>query len=191
MQKFAITITGLTPYMQHRMDDLTLQQWEEKHSPVVTASKSKDPDHVRAMFHSFIDNDNNHYIPQDHIRGAMITAGTYVKSKVGAQTKSMKSVVAGMFFIQEEKIPFKPFDEIDKRSAVNKNVKARVIVVRPRWNEWQASFTLLVDNDTLPQAMIEDILTYAGNNVGIGSFRPTNNGMFGRFKIEQISQIAL
>jgi hypothetical protein len=49
---------------------------------------------------------------------------------------------------------------------------------------------LLVDNDTIAQAMIENILTYAGNNVGIGSYRPTNNGMFGRFKIERISQIS-
>lgn len=189
MQKFAITITGLTPYMQHRMDDVALADWEPTHNPVITANKSADPDSTRALYHSYIDKDGSFFIPSEHIRGAMITAGTYVKSKVGAQTKSMKSVVAGMFFIQEEKIPFKPFDEIDKRSAVNKNVKARVIVVRPRWNEWQASFTLLVDNDSIAQAMIENILTYAGNNVGIGSYRPTNNGMFGRFKIGRIEQI--
>lgn len=186
MKSFLITISGITPYMQHRMDDISLQEWEKVHSSIITPSKSAQPDYNRALFHSYVDSSGNFFIPADHIRGALITAGTYVKGKVGAQTKSMKSTVAGMFFIKEEKIKLTPFDEIDKRSAVNKNVKARVIVVRPRWNEWKTSFTLLVDNDTISQEMIEQLLQYAGNNVGIGSYRPTNNGMFGRFKVDSI-----
>lgn len=189
MKKYTISITGITPYMQHRMDDATLAEWEQRHNPVITANKSADPDSTRALFHSYIDNEGNFFIPSEHIRGAMIIAGTYVKSKVGAQTKSMKSTVAGMFFIKEEKVYMPPFQEVDKRSAVNKNIKARVIVVRPRWNVWDAKFTLLVDNDTIAQSMIEDIVTYAGNNVGIGSYRPTNNGMYGRFKVNAIEML--
>jgi hypothetical protein len=183
MQKFSVKIEGVTPYMQHRMDDVKLDEWEKTHNLVVTTPDVAKEDAVRAEYHCYR-NGNGCYIPADHIRGAMIAAGTYVKSKVGAQTKSMKSVVAGMMFVENEHIDIPNYDTIDKRSAVNKNVKARVITVRPKWNAgWRAEFTLLVDNDTIHADMVKQILEYAGNNVGIGSFRPTNNGMFGRFKV--------
>lgn len=181
MQRFKVQFTGVTPYLQHRMDDQKLDEWEKKHSLVVTRDDVAKEDAVRAEYHCYRDKEGC-YIPADHFKGAMIIAGTYVKSKVGAQTKSMKSLVAGLMDLEQDRIYVPDYDEIDKRSAVNKNVKARVIVVRPKWTTWSGEFTLLVDNDTITQQMIEDIIGFAGNNVGIGSFRPTNNGRFGRFK---------
>lgn len=186
MKKYLVKIVGITPYMQHRMDDQKLQEWEKKHSLVVTRPEISKEDAVRAEYHCYRFDKDSCYIPSEHIRGAMINAGTMVKAKVGATTKSMKSIVAAMFFVEPEKILISNFDEVDKRSAVNRNVKARVITVRPKWNDWKAEFNLLIDNDTITKEMIEQILIYAGNNIGIGSFRPTNNGMFGRFKIDKL-----
>ena len=80
---------------------------------------------------------------------------------------------------------------IDKRSAVNRNIKARVISIRPKWESWNAEFTLLVDNDTITQSTIKEIITQAGNFIGIGSFRPTNNGMFGRFELQDLEKLSL
>lgn len=75
---------------------------------------------------------------------------------------------------------------IDKRSAVNRNIKGRVIVVRPKWSQWDAQFTLSVDEDSISIDAIRQIIEYAGKYVGIGSFRPTNNGLFGRFELISI-----
>lgn len=189
MKSFLVTIKGKTPYMQHRMDDTKLEEWEKKHSLVITPNNASEEHAKRAQFHSHCDNDGNFYIPSDQIRGALIGAGTLVKGKVGAQTKSMKSSVSAFFTIAEDRIPIEPFQEIDVRSAVNKNVKARVIVVRPKWNTWQVDFTLNVDNDSMPDEMILQLLEFAGNNIGIGSYRPTNNGMFGRFSVTKMSPL--
>ena len=79
------------------------------------------------------------------------------------------------------------YDTLDKRSAVNRNVKARVVVVRPKWTNWEASFTLQVFEDTITKETVKQLLEYAGSYVGIGSFRPTNNGMFGRFEVKNIT----
>ena len=62
----------------------------------------------------------------------------------------------------------------------------RQIVVRPKWEKWKAEFTLLVDNDTITKETVKEIVENAGQYIGIGSFRPTNNGMFGRFKLNTI-----
>ena len=174
--------------MQHRMDDQKLEEWENTHNLVVTFKDIAKSDVVRAEYHCYRNQDGKCFIPSEHFRGALIGAGTFVKSKVGAQTKSMKSIVAAMFQIEPYEILMPDYDQIDKRSGVNRNVKARIIVVRPKWSTWEVDFTLTVDNDTIPVPMIKQLFEFAGNNVGIGSFRPTNNGSFGRFEVVGIKE---
>lgn len=185
MKEYKIKIKGVTPYMQHRMDDIKLEEWEKNRKLIIERDDIAKEDQVRAEFHSYQD-EKGFFIPTEHIRGSLIGAGAMVKSKVGNSRKSMKNIVAGMFFIKEQKIRLPKEYEIDKRSAVNKNVKARVISIRPKWNDWEASFTLQIDNDTITKETVSEIIENAGKYIGIGSFRPTNNGMFGRFELESI-----
>jgi hypothetical protein len=182
MVKYRVKIKGKTPYMQHRMDDTVLEEWEKRRGFIIERADVSKEDYVRAVFHAYEDKDG-FYIPSEQIRGSLINAGAFVKSKVGNAKKSMKNVVAAMFSIDEEKLRLPKEFEIDKRSAVNRAIKARVITIRPKWNVWEAEFTLNVDNDTITAPTIKQLLEYAGDYVGIGSFRPTNNGQFGRFEL--------
>jgi len=186
MKEFKIEIEGVTPYMQHRMDDVKLEEWEKNRKLIIERDDIAKEDAIRAEFHSYNDKDG-FFIPSEHIIGALINAGAMVKSKVGNGKKSMKNIVAGMFSLKEDKLRLPKNYSIDKRSAVNKVVKARIIVIRPKWEKWSAKFTLLVDNDTITKETVEQIVTNAGQYIGIGSFRPTNNGRFGRFKLNKIS----
>ena len=188
MKEYKIEIEGVTPYMQHRMDDTKLEQWEKNRKLIIERDDVSKEDAIRAEFHSYNDKEG-FYIPAEHLVGAFINAGALVKSKVGNGKKSMKNIVAGMFSIKEPKLRLPKEYEIDKRSAVNRNIKARVISIRPKWNIWKANFTLLVDNDTITKETVEQIIIYSGQYIGIGSFRPTNNGMFGRFKLNSIKEL--
>lgn len=185
MKEYKIRIKGKTPYMQHRMDDQKLEEWEKNRKLIVERDDIALEDRYRAEFHSYND-EKGFYLPSEHIRGALINAGAFLKSKVGNAKKSMKNVVAAQFMIKEEKIRLPIYDEIDKRSAVNRNIKARVMCIRPKWNTWDVEFTLMIDNDTITKETIQELINTAGNYVGIGSFRPTNNGMFGRFEADKI-----
>lgn len=189
MKKYKIKIDGVTPYMQHRMDDIKLDQWEKVRGPIHERPEVSHEDAVRAEYHCYRSADGPCYIPADHLRGAFIAAGSFVKAKVGGRSKSMKTIVAAMFTISPDEIHLPEYDTIDKRSAVNRNVKARVIVVRPKWTQWGASFTLIVDEDSITTQTITQIIEYAGKYVGIGSFRPVNNGLFGRFNLDSITLI--
>ncbi len=188
--KFKIKLKGITPYMQHRMDDSSLEQWEKQRGKIIERPEVSLEDLKRAEFHCYRDKDGKCYVPSDHLRGSMINAGAYLKSKVGNSRKSMKNIVAAMFLIEEEKIFIKDFDEVDKRSAVNRNVKARIITIRPKWTKWDISFTLSINNHSITEETIKDIINHAGDYCGIGSYRPTNNGMFGRFELKEIKKIA-
>jgi hypothetical protein len=190
MKKFKVEIVGQTPYMQHRHDDQKLEEWEKNRKLIIERPEVSQADALRAEFHCYRNSDGRCYIPSEHIRQAMIAAGSYSKAKVGNAKRSMKNIVAAMFMVTPEEIILPDYDTIDKRSAVNKNVKARIITVRPKWNQWKALFTLAVDNDTITTQTTEEILNNAGNYVGIGSYRPTNNGYFGRFQVEKVEEIS-
>lgn len=187
MKKFNVKIVGNTPYMQHRMDTQKLEDWEKSRGSIIERKDVAQEDAVRAEFHCYRNGNQKCYIPSEQIRASLINAGGYVKAKVGNANKSMKNIVAAMFFINPEYIELPDYDAIDKRTAVNKMVKARIVTIRPKWTTWSAEFTLSVDNDSITEATIKSIFEYAGRYCGIGSFRPTNNGMFGRFEVERIS----
>ena len=179
----------LTPYMQHRMDDLKLEEWEKKRGKIIERPEVSQEDAKRAEYHCYRNEKGKCYIPSEQIRGALINAGTYMKSKVGARSKSMKTIVAATFIPNDEQIPVPDYDTIDKRSAVNRNIKGRVITIRPKWTSLEFEFLLNVFEDTITKETVEALLTYAGQYVGIGSFRPTNNGMFGRFEVISLSEL--
>lgn len=187
--KYSVTIKGVTPYMQHRMDDEKLAEWETRRKKIIERDNLDTEAEKLAAYHSFIDENGNFYLPSDHIRMSLINAGSFMKSKVGNARKSMANIVAAMFSINPEQIELPKFDTVDVRSAVNRNVKARIIVKRPKWMDWKAKFTLIIDDDTITKDTVADLLSYAGRYVGIGSYRPEHKGQFGRFEVENIERL--
>lgn len=189
MKQYTVKIKGLTPYMQHRMDDRKLEVWEKSRGQIIERPEVSQEDAIRAEYHCYRNANGECYIPADHVRGSLILAGSYIKSKVGALSKSMKTIVAACFIVTPDEILLPDYDKIDKRSAVNRNIKARVIVVRPKWTQWEAEFILNIYEETITKETIDNLFKYAGSYVGIGSFRPTNSGMFGRFELTTLTEI--
>lgn len=189
MQKFRIVLKSTSPYMQHRMDDIKLADWEKKRGNIIERDDVAHEDIVRAEYHCYRNEDGHCYIPSSHIKCALIEAGKLVKGKVGNATRSMKNIVAGMFIVTPEEILLPDYDKIDKRSAVNQAVKARVITIRPKWLEWEGEIVLNVKNDTITQETIRNIIQYAGDYIGIGSYRPTHSGEFGCFEVVEFEKI--
>jgi hypothetical protein len=192
MRNFKIKVKGVTPYMQHRMDDANLQDWEKRRGKIIERDGLNDEPEKKAAFHSYINPEGDYYIPAEHFKQSFIKGGAFVKAKVGNSRKSMKNIVAGMWRIEEPEIRLSKFQEVDIRSAVNKNVKARVMVYRPKWNKWTAEFTLLIDDDAkngVTLDTIESIVSYSGRYLGIGSYRPEHTGEFGRFEIDELFEV--
>ena len=51
---------------------------------------------------------------------------------------------------------------------------------------WEAEIKFHILDSTITADVFEQHLKEAGNFIGIGSFRPRNNGYFGRFKVKSI-----
>jgi len=188
MKKFKVSIYT-EKYMQHRMDDQKLEEWEKERGKIIERNDIAHTDLVRAEFHCYRNAKGEGYVPSEHIKQAMINGGTQVKSKVGNGRKSMTNIVAGLFSVEPEEILVRDFDTIDKRSAVNRNVKARIITIRPRWNNLTLEFIVIVKNDTITSQTVKEILVQAGQMFGIGSYRPEHKGEFGVFEIKKFEEI--
>lgn len=52
--------------------------------------------------------------------------------------------------------------------------------------EWTADVVFIVLDDTITKDVFMRHLQQAGNFIGIGRFRPQNNGTYGRFSVESV-----
>lgn len=188
MKKFNVVIS-MEKYMQHRMDTQKLEDWEKNRGKIIERDDIAKTDLTRAEFHCYRNGNNACYVPSEQIKQALVNGGTMVKSKMGNSRRSMTNIVAGLFHVNPEHIEIRDFDTIDKRTAVNHAAKARVVVIRPRWNTLDIPFILTVDNDTITDETIKEIIVQAGIMFGIGSYRPQHKGEFGVFYTKEFGKI--
>ena len=57
----------------------------------------------------------------------------------------------------------------------------------PLIRDWGGEVTFMVLDETITVEVFEKVITEAGNLIGIGVFRPKNNGFFGRFKVDEVT----
>lgn len=189
MKKYEVSIKFITPYMQHRMDDNSLEAWEKMRGSIIENGTAHQPTEIRAMYHSYMDDKGQYLFPVEHIRQSCINAGGLMKAKVGNARKSMSNIVAAMYSFWPDFITIPKFNSVDSRSAVNKKVDARVMVHRPKWDDLEIVFNLRVDNDTITDETTQKIIEDAGNYIGAGSYRPQHKGSFGRFEIIRFERV--
>jgi len=63
----------------------------------------------------------------------------------------------------------------------------RVMKCFPVIPEWSGEIDVLILDETITKDVLLEHLVEAGKFIGMGSFRPRNNGIFGRFKVDLLS----
>ena len=186
-RRFRIVLKSTSAYMQHKMDDVKLAEWEKKRGKIIERQGLDITDYKQALYHSYND-DKGFYIPSEHFKQSFILAGATVKAKMGTSSRSLKPVIAGGWQLEEEKYYIPEFNSVDTRSAVNNNIKGRVTVKRPRWDNWEVTIHLITDDleNPLTISTIQEVISTSGRNIGIGSYRPQHLGDFGRFIIKEL-----
>ncbi len=64
--------------------------------------------------------------------------------------------------------------------------KKRVMKCFPEIREWRGRVTFLILDETITKDVFARHIEQAGKFIGIGSFRPRNNGINGRFSVKKI-----
>lgn len=193
MKTFKVRLEGASALLQHRMSEeavMTLLGAKARRKQIQEERLPRDV----ASDHAYQTEGGKFYIPLTYISGALASvAGDY--KQTNSAKRSYKSIIAGCVIADDETATLldkkgKPLTsfEVDIRRAVNHKAGA-IAVCRPRFDEWTCEFTLQIDTDLLPQELALRMLNDAGRRSGIGSYRVSKGGPFGRFNVTKWEEI--
>jgi hypothetical protein len=130
------------------------------------------------------------FIPPTALKNCLSEVAKYLSESVPGKGKATytKHFEAGisvieplMLGVQADKIDgerlFLPAD--GKRGSGK-----RVWKVYPYLPEWSANAEILVLDPIIKPEKVQEYASFAGQFIGMGRFRPRNNGFYGRFRIE-------
>lgn len=84
-------------------------------------------------------------------------------------------------------------DELAKNKEVQLTVPAviqrnRILVTRPHFKQWKLEFTVDAEDDIVNISQLQQWLEIGGRRVGIGAWRPTKSGYYGRFRLISLEE---
>lgn len=124
----------------------------------------------------------NLYLPGNMIFACLIAAGTFHKVGKSKMTTQKTSLIPAGISIMDLVCPLEHKGwEVDSRAVVIPSTGGRVMAHRPRLDDWNCKFVLDVDADMFSERTVRVLLEDAGKKIGLGDFRPSRKGPFGRF----------
>lgn len=83
---------------------------------------------------------------------------------------------------KDELVPERLFLPSDGRRGSGSRVKK----IYPLIQKWEGELEIIVTDDTITQKVLQEHLEAFGKYIGIGRFRPANNGYYGRFEVVEV-----
>jgi hypothetical protein len=176
-----VTISGESPLLCNRFTDEAMEKIEKRTTSVITGSKGTPREQAEKKVYGSPDRP---VLPGPNIFRAIIDAGKFHKAGKSQITTAKTSLVPAGVALLEIECPITPIAwEVDSRAVVNPATGGRMMAHRPRFDVWAVSFTLDVDDDMFGEGIVRALVDDAGKKIGLGDFRPSRKGPFGRFKV--------
>ncbi len=187
MKTVEVTIVGTTPLLQHRFAEDAEQ---EKSTRTILQDRGTPREQAEKVCYR---NGKTFYFPGTWIAGALCSAGS--NHKLRGSRKSARFIVPAAVRIIDLEIPIRNGGgkthnaalmddfEVDSRPVTIPATKGRIMRHRPRFDDWSASFKLTINDKLLPEEFVQQLLNEAGEQCGIGDFRPEKRGPFGCFRV--------
>lgn len=180
-----LTLKSVAPML---MNPMTEELLDALWSPAPGRKAKREQTPAQAAEEKVIRNSKGEIgIPQEYLLGALVTAGKFVKYDARKNmSTSGSSLVPSFVSLNDMFYPFKDQDVkwvVDKRRGVldNGGKQVAVCIVRPRFDTWEIDVSAsFADIDA---SRVRQLFEYAGKVAGIGDFRPSCSGPFGRFAV--------
>lgn len=176
------TLASVSPYSQSRHHDIP-------RDPKETARDHEERtwrERVHATDEGFVQ------IPPMAFKNALSEVAKYLSVQIPGKGKSTytKHFEAGVLCVEPLVLPLKK-DGIDGEwlflpSDGKRGGGKRVMKCYPLIRHWGGKVDFHILDETVTQDVFRNHLEQAGAFIGIGRFRPRNNGYYGRFKVESL-----
>ena len=198
MKLFEVEIKGLTPLLQRKMsEDILMGLLQNRKGSKIKVEQDLSPREI-AENHVYKNEIGQCVFPADYICGALGTvASDYKQKSSGSGKKTYKSVIKGVVrptthilpLLTDQATPIMDF-EVDIRAGTNHNASgSAVAVVRPRFDKWRSSFQIEIDDTIISPDLVHQMLEDAGRRAGLGSYRVSKGGYFGKFSVTKFKEL--
>lgn len=134
----------------------------------------------------------NVFIPPMSFKNCLSEAAKYLSMQIPGKGKSTytKHFESGVLVLEALELPIKKNDVAGEWLFVPsdgiRGSGKRVEKCFPVIHDWSGTVEFVVLDETVTEDVFKQVLTEAGKFIGIGRFRPRNNGFYGRFMVEGI-----
>ncbi len=142
-----------------------------------------------------VNTDGHVFIPPMAFKNCLAEAAKFISQQIPGKGKATytKHFEAGVLVTEPLVLPEKKdavdglelFVPADGRRGGSK----RVMKTFPVIQQWAGEVTFSVFDETITEDVFRYHLEQAGKFIGIGFFRPRNNGYFGRFEVEAVEWV--
>lgn len=181
MKEFNVTIKGTTPLLFNKFIEASISKEVKKRAGAVKGIPIEEK--LYELPNGKI------YTPSTHLKGALINASKQFKIRGKTRATYSKIVGASVDITPDAIVHKKQKWEEFTVSAVNPSTKGRMMVSRPKMDEWELGFKITFPETDIPVEVMKNILDYAGQYVGIGDWRPDKKGKYGKFIVTKFEEI--
>ena len=189
MLRYHVVAGNISPMLMNPMTRRTLIMLRNRgRKQVKTDWKPED----EARTKLFATPNGNLAIPATNLMASLVNAGRKVKHGKNQLSTAETSMVPALITIEQEHlllngngtgVAFNPEWVADMRRGRNPKDKVAVCLVRPKFPHWGFECTILIDDSEIGEDTARKLFDQAGKFVGLGDFRPSTRGPFGRFKV--------
>jgi hypothetical protein len=186
MKTYLAKITGISPYSQSRHHETEHLDKE--------ASDAYELRTWRERMH--VDEHGEVFIPPMSLKNCLAEAAKFLSVPIkgkGTATYT-KHFEAGIMVVDPIGLGIKgqdvPREALFVPSDGRRGGGKRVTRFFGRIDHWGGEVEIKVLDETITKDVLELHLREAGSLIGIGRFRPRNNGYYGRFRVESLEQVS-
>ena len=179
IQEVFCVVEGLTPLIMHKWSEKAKREiWQKQQKKAKVGKDPRDPEkEMRDAI--YVRHDGRYGFPAVGFKAAMVRAAK------GMDGLSMIDVQTRVFVFSHD------YDDLVlivgeptlREDMVRLQRSVADIRFRPEFKQWRALIRMRVNVDLLSLEQALNMLTLAGNFVGIGEWRPEKGGQFGLFEL--------
>lgn len=124
-------------------------------------------------------------IPAPNLLRSIVDGGAFTKIGKKQLTTARASVLYSCVAIEEIEVPIvhkQPW-KVDTRPVRIPSTGGRILTHRPMFDDWKLAFEVDLDTSICNAKVFRQVVDDAGKRVGLGDFRPSTKGPYGRFTV--------
>ena len=182
--RIAIRIQGKTPLICNRFTDEAAMAATSGTRGSSAGGDRGTPQEIAAS-KLYVDEQGKVGIPQPNLLRCLVDGGAYHKLGKRQITTAKSSLVYSCLDVVGTMLPLKYKQPwvVDTRPIVIPSTGGRILAYRPRFDDWEISFEIELDETVIGVKLLRSIIDDAGQKIGLGDFRPSKKGPYGRFVV--------